>query len=64
MDFELTPSYSSTIVLSEVETEDEDIVSGLMVCLEAVGGNMEAPTCTSRELQVETTAALLESGIG
>lgn len=55
VDFELTPPYSPTLILSEAESEEEDIVSRLVVGFEGVGGDVEAPTCASRELAVETT---------
>lgn len=62
VDFEPTPPRSPTVVLSEIEEEGEAIVSGFVVGLDAVGGNVEAPTCTFGELAVETTITLLKSG--
>lgn len=56
VDFELTPPCSPTVVLYEAEAETgeegEKIVSSLVVGLEAVGGNVDAATCGSGELQV------------
>lgn len=62
VDFELTPPCSPTLILFETKIEEEDIVYSLVVGLEVVGGVVEAPTCASKELAVETTTILLESG--
>lgn len=62
VDFELTPPCSQTMALLEVESEGEEKVSGLVLGLEAVGGNLEASTSACRELITETTTTLLESG--
>lgn len=49
VDFEPSPSHTQTILVYNFQ---EEIVSALVMGLEAIGGEMDAPTEHSRELSV------------
>lgn len=61
MDYELTPPCTPTVILSDVEVDDENIVSGMVVGLEAIGEDWEAPIGASKELKVENATELPRS---
>lgn len=65
VEFEPSPSYTPIVKALDVEDEDEeDSISGLTVGLEAIRGDIKAPTEPSEKLVIEATIVLLERETG
>lgn len=56
VDYEPSPTYTPTLVLSleEAKEGDEEVVSGQVHSLEAICGNQEAPIVLFKKLLTET----------